>query len=58
MSSHLLVQLGQTLVGSLWQGAVLGSILMILLVFIKQPRVRYALSCLTLFAMLGWFAFS
>jgi hypothetical protein len=58
MANHLLEQLGQVLVQSLWQGAILGGVLMVLLVFVRQPGVRYALSCLTLFAMLGWFVMS
>lgn len=58
MTSHLLVQLGQVLVQSLWQGAILGGVLMVLLVFIRQPRARYALACLTLFTMLAWFTVS
>jgi beta-lactamase regulating signal transducer with metallopeptidase domain len=58
MANYWLEQLGGTLVQSLWQGAILGAVLMVLLVFIRQPRVRYALSCLTLLAMVVWFIVS
>jgi beta-lactamase regulating signal transducer with metallopeptidase domain len=54
MKGVLLEQLGHILVGSLWQGAILGAVLMGLLLFIRQPRVRYTLACLTLFAILAW----
>jgi beta-lactamase regulating signal transducer with metallopeptidase domain len=58
MTSHLLSQLGGVLVQSLWQGAMFGVVLMVLLVFFRQARWRYALACLTLFAMFIWFAVS
>ncbi len=58
MTSSLLSQLGQVLVQSLWQGAIFGSVLMILLVFVRQAKWRYALACLTLFTMLAWFVVS
>jgi beta-lactamase regulating signal transducer with metallopeptidase domain len=54
MTSNLLTQLGQVLLQSLWQGAILALVFLILLTFIRQSRVRYALACLTLFTLLGW----
>jgi beta-lactamase regulating signal transducer with metallopeptidase domain len=54
MTSNVLTQLGQVLLQSLWQGAVLGGVLLVLLVFIRQSKIRYALACMTLFALLGW----
>jgi phosphoglycerol transferase MdoB-like AlkP superfamily enzyme len=55
MSSELLEKLGQVLLSSLWQGAIFGVVLLILLAFIRQAKWRYGLACLTLFAMLAWF---
>jgi beta-lactamase regulating signal transducer with metallopeptidase domain len=58
MNSELFSQLGQVLLSSLWQGAIFGAVLMILLAFVRQVKWRYALACLTLFSMLGWFVVS
>jgi beta-lactamase regulating signal transducer with metallopeptidase domain len=54
MTSSVLTHLGQVLLQSLWQGGILGAMLMILLAFIRQSSVRYTLACLTLFVLLGW----
>lgn len=58
MRDELLSQLGQVLVSSLWQGAIFGTVLLILLWIVRQARWRYALACLTLFTMLAWFVVS
>ncbi len=58
MTSYLLSQLGGVLLESLWQGAMFGVILMVLLWFVRQAKWRYVLACLTLFAMFAWFVVS
>lgn len=58
MREDLLSSLGGVLVSSLWQGAIFGAVLMVLLLVVRAARWRYGLACLTLFTMLVWFVVS
>src|SRR5579863_9687245 len=48
--------LGWTLVHSLWEGAGVALALAIVLTIARSSRVRYAASCLAMFALLAGFA--
>lgn len=57
-SSELVEAIGWTLVHSLWQGSLVAILLAILLLFLRRnsAQVKYFISFITLFIMLGWSA--
>ena len=55
VNSPFAAAIGWTLLHTLWQGAILSSILAAVLVFIRSPRIRYIAACAALAALLGGF---
>ncbi len=47
------VAMGRTLLHSLWEGAAIGLVLMLMLSLARSARVRYAAACVAMLAMLG-----
>ncbi len=54
ISGDALVMLGQVLVGSIWQGLVVGAVAALILAFARRPAVRYRVACLALLTMVAW----
>ncbi|MGC2662136.1 MAG: GWxTD domain-containing protein [Bryobacteraceae bacterium] len=54
--SALASALGWTVLHSLWQGAIVSSLLGIFLLAVRSPRARYAAACLAMLAILAGFA--
>lgn len=60
LDPHLIKSIGWTLLHSLWQGAVIFAVLVVLLAIFrnKSPQLRYMLSCVSLLILTGWMGFT